>query len=333
MNAIFRKNAALRLAMGGILALCVPMSSSAEPSEPAEAVFYPMFQVAKGSGSFLAARPGLSPEPGMPGRAYPYGTRLTVNNDGEKVHVFVAPNRQIHLANGADIVVENDPDAPTAKRAQLLSGTVEANLGRDEEETTPFSIVTQAAVFNDFRGRVAISAQDAGASWKAAVRILNGKVTVSAPQLVPSRLGNSCSLTIETGKDATFTEVDGVAGDYKLLLENGSEPPYEADFHAGSRVKIWRSWAPKSHLLAVAVLIANGDGSVAASYAFNEGQAPVKTGPETSVAANASEDAEANGTDQPEAVTDELSGFDSDFPSTSSESTDTGFDDFSSFSF
>ena len=331
MNAIFRKNAAFGLAMGGVLALSIPALSSAQSSESAEAAFYPMFQVAKGSGSFLAARPGLSPEPGTPGKAYPYGTRITVNNGGEKVHVFVAPNRQVHLANGADIVIEDNPDSPGAKRAQLFSGTVEANLGREEEETTPFSIVTQAAVFNDFRGRVAISAQDAGASWKASVRVLNGKVTISAPQLAPSRLGNSSGLTIETSKDHSFTVIDGGAGDFKLMLENGSDPPYEADFHVGSRIKIWRSWAPKSHLLAVSVLfIANGDGAVAASYAFNEGQAPVKTGPVTTAAEAAAGEGAAD-TAQPEAATDELSGFDSDFSSTSSDSTDSGFDDFLSF--
>ena len=321
MNAIFRKNAALGLAMGGVLALCLPVSAQSESKPAEEAAFYPMFQVAKGSGSFLAARPGLSPEPGVPGKAYPYGTRLTVNNgDGAKVHVFIAPNRQIHLANGADIVVENDPETPSAKRAQLLSGTVEANLGREEEETTPFTIVTQAAVFNDFRGRVAISAQDAGVAWKSAVRVLNGKVTVSAPQIAPSRLGNSSSLTIETRKDAAFTVVDGTAGDYKLMLENGSEPPYAADFHVGSRVKIWRSWAPKTHLLAVSMLIAGADGSVAESYAFNEGQPPIKTGIAPAAAADeAKEDGAAGDTATAETVTDELSGFDSDFSSTTSD--------------
>ncbi len=313
MNAIFRKNAVFGLVLAGALSLgpAVFAQDAPEGGAAVKMPFFPMFQVAKGSGGFFVARPGLAPEPGVAGRAYPYVSRLTVNNAaGDKGRIFLAPDRQIALLNGADVVIGPDPKSASARQAKLLSGSIETHLGTEEEETLSFSVVTEAAVFRDFRGRMVISAQDAGDSWKAGVRVASGKVTVEAPQLCPSRLGNTSGLVIATQKDKSFTTIDGVLGDYTLFVENGTEPPYEAAFHVGSRIKIWRSWAPKSHLLAVSVLIANVDGAVADSYAFNEGQAPVKSGVVSQPEEGASADAPAAA---PDVVPDELSDFDSGF--------------------
>lgn len=284
MNAFSPRQATARLALAAALMVGVqalaPVASAQDADEaatPDSTAFFPMFQVSKASGDFLVARPGRSSEPGIPGKAYPFGSRITASKNA-KVHVFLAPNRQIQLVNGAEAIIGDDPDHPGAKCAELIRGTVETFLGQDEDETFPFSIVTKAAVFEDFRGRSAVFAADAGASWKAGIHVSSGKATLRAPQIAPSRLGNASHLLVETLKDGSYTCINGVGGDYTLLFENGSDPAYQAPFHPGSLAKIWRSWAPKSHLLAVSVLVVNGDGSVADSYAFNEGQPPIKSG-------------------------------------------------------
>ena len=287
MNIFTRKTAAVGLTVTGLFALCQPVlaSSDVEGGEAADAIaegassaFLPMFLIGKGSGDFMATRPGCPAEAGVVGRAYPYGTRILVPGDGGKVSVSLAPNESLLLGNGCEVLVENDPEKAGAKRIQVFAGQVETMFTKDEESVFPVSIVAPSAAFEDLDGRVYVSVGAGPESVKSAVRVADGKVTVHAPQLLPSRLGNSASLVVDTKTDGSFTTIEGLSGDYKLLLENGNAPAYEAAFHVGSRVKIWRSWAPISKLLAVSVLIANVDGAVADSYAFNEGQAPVKNG-------------------------------------------------------
>lgn len=311
MNPFSLRHAVAGLAVAGAFALCA--AADTPPAEAAfDGAFFPMFQTSKVSDPFLVERPGQPAEPGVPGKAYPFGTRVTLGDKDAKVHVFLAPNRQIHLL-GADIVIGDDPETPGAKRAELFRGAVETFLGQDEDAPFPFSIATPAAVFDDFRGRTAVFAQDGGADWKAGVRVSSGKVTMRAPQILPSRLGNSTHLAVESRKDGSYTCVNGIGGDYALCLENGSDPAYEAAFHPGSVAKIWRSRAPKSGLLAVNILVLNGDGSLLESYAFNEGQPPVKGGLAARAEAPAEESEEASDAETPAEPDAGLSNFDEDF--------------------
>ena len=283
MNIFSRKTAAIGLTMTGLLALCPPAQSMSSPEdgdvEASAVVFHPMFLVGKGSGAFTVTRPGGNAEPGVVGHAYPFGSRISVQDDeGAKVMVYLAPSEAIRLGQGGDVIIEDDPENAGAKRIRLLAGRLETSFTKDDKTVLPVSIVAPSAVFDDLDGRVAVAAAATGKSAKSTVNVTDGKVVVHAPQLRPSRLGNAASLAIETLADGSFTTIEGLNGDYKLFLENGNEADYEAAFHTGSRVKIWRSWAPLSKLLAVSVLIANVDGAVADSYAFNEGQAPIKNG-------------------------------------------------------
>ena len=319
MNIFSRKTAAMGLTMTGLLALCLPVQSETSPegagegaAEVSSAVFHPMFLVGKGAGAFTVTRPDGRVEPGVTGHAYPFGSRLAVRDeDGAKVMIFLAPNDAILLGHGCETVIGDDPEKAGAKRIQLFAGQLETSFTKDEESVYPVSIVAPSAVFDDLDGRVAIQAVATPASAKSAVRVTDGKVTVQAPQLRPSRIGNGASLVVDTLADGSFTTIEGLAGDYKLFLENGNEADYEAAFHTGSRIKIWRSWAPLSKLLAVSVLIANVDGAVADSYAFNEGQAPIKNG----VVAVKEDAAAEEGAEEAVAGANDLNGLGDDFGS------------------
>ncbi len=283
MNIITRKTAAVGLTMTGLLTLCAPaqsISSSEDGgTEVSSVVFNPMFLVGKGSGAFEVSRSGSKAEAGKVGHAYPYGSRVVVKDEeGTKVILFLAPNEAIVLGRGSDVLIEDDPEKTGGKRVKLFAGKLETSFSKDDKAVLPVSIVAPSAVFDDFDGRVAVSAASSAVSAKSTVSVTDGKVVIHAPQLRPSRLGNTASLVLETKTDESFTVIEGLAGDYKLYLENGNEADYEADFHVGSRIKIWRGRAPLSKLLAVSVLIADADGAVADSYAFNEGQAPIKNG-------------------------------------------------------
>lgn len=335
MNIFSRKTAAIGLTMTGLLALCPPAQSMSSPedgdAEASAVVFHPMFLVGKGSGTFTVTRPGGNAEPGDVGHAYPFGSRIAVQDgEGAKVMVYLAPSEAIRLGQGSDVIIENDPETAGAKRIRLFAGRLETSFTKDDKAVLPVSIVAPSAVFDDIDGRVAVSATATAKAAKSTVNVSDGKVTVHAPQLRPSRLGNSASLSVETLADSSFTMIEGLSGDYKLFLENGNEADYETAFHTGSRVKIWRSWAPLSKLLAVSVLIANVDGAVADSYAFNEGQAPIKNG-----IASVKEEAEAEGDAEEGAETGEQTGLGDDFgsPAQATGTTDTTDDSGWDFNF
>ncbi len=315
MNIFSRKSAAMCFTMAWMLALCAPAQSVSSPEEgDAEApavVFHPMFLVGKGAGSFTVTRPGGNAEPGVVGHAYPFGSRIAVQDgEGAKVMVFLAHNEAIRLGQGCDAAIEDDPENAGAKRILLHAGRLETSFTKDDKAVLPVSIVAPCAVFDDIDGRVTVSAAKAPSSTTVTVSVTDGKVSVHAPQLKPSRLGNSAGLVIETRTDESFTMIEGLGGDYKLYLENGNEADYEAAFHTGSRIKIWRSRATLSKLLAVSILITNVDGAVADSYAFNEGQAPIKNG-----VATVKEDADADAEAEADAEADGQTGLGDDFGS------------------
>lgn len=343
MNVNFRKTAAAALATLGVLAFHQPAFSASLPDgeeavENGPVSFFPMFLIGKGADNFTVVRPGRAAEPGVSGRAYPFGTRVQIQGgDSSKVTVSIAPEQSFLLSHGADCLIGDDPDKPGCKRLELASGQLETYFSKDDEVVFPVSVVCPSAMFDDLDGRVTISAGRSATSRRSAVHVSDGKVTISAPQLMPSRIGNATGLIIDTLADGTFTTIDGLAGDYTLLLENGNAPAYEAAFHVGSRVKIWRSWARTSKLLAVAVLIANVDGAVADSYAFNEGQAPVKNGASAATGEAANDADEADATGEANAAADPLSDFGTNVGAGSSDTgSTTGGDDafdFSSFNF
>lgn len=255
-------------------------------SHIASAQFMPQFIVGKGSGSFMVKRPTCEYEQGVPTKAYPYGSEITVAKDA-KIFVFLSNNRQIHVGSESVFSLLNDPEAENAKRILLSSGSLETYLANEEETVYPLSVETKTAFFDDFDGRVSVQASADGCGVSVKVGI--GKVTVRAPQLLPSRIGTGAHLVIRTKADGSYTELRGDSGDFALSLEHGSSEPFSAEFHAGSFAKVWRQKAPKTGTLAVSMMFANPDGSVANSYAYLEGQAPVQNGVPEKAAPSAEE--------------------------------------------
>ncbi len=285
MHTIHRKDLARGFAGLAVLLLSHAAYSSDTPvpepgaaPEPAvRAQFTPLFTVGKGSGAFLIKRPSCEFEAGVASRAYPYGSEIIVQK-GAKVFVFLSGRRQVHFFEGSRFRLIDDPEVAGGKRIVLTQGSLETLLANDEDEVYPLVVETEAAKFEDFDGRVTVLAESDPAYFKAATKIIIGKVTVSAPQLKPSRIGTGAGFAIRTKGDLSYTELKGSSGDFKVLLEQGSAAPFEAEFHSGSLAKIWRKWAPLNKRLAVSVMLAGSDGAVAKSYAFIEGQPPVQNG-------------------------------------------------------
>ena len=276
MNIIHRKDLAKGFAGVGLLLL----------SNAAFAQFSPLFTVGKGSGDFLVKRPSCEFEVGSASRSYPYGSEIAVQK-GAKVFIFLSSNRQIHFSEGTRFLLGDDPDVEGGKRIVLYGGSLETLLGTDEDVVYPLSVVTDAAKFDNFLGRVAVHAESDASGYKAVVKTTAGKVTVEAPQMKPSRIGTGVGFAIGTKKDLSYTELKGLAGDFSIQLDQGAADPFEAEFHSGSIAKIWREWAPLNKKLAVSVMLADADGAVAKSYAFIEGQPPVQNGVQKEVAEEA----------------------------------------------
>ena len=220
MNIFSRKTAAMGLTMTGLLALCQPAQSMTSPegadgdaAEASAVAFHPLFLAGKGSGSFTVTRPGCKAESGVVGHAYPFGSRISVSKDaGTKVMILLAPNDAILLGHGSEVLIEDDPGAAGAKRIQLFAGQLETSFSKDDETVYPVSVVASSAVFDDFDGRVGVSVAATPSSTKAGVIVSDGKVSVHAPQLRPSRIGNGASLVIETKSDQSFTMIEDMAG-------------------------------------------------------------------------------------------------------------------------
>lgn len=333
MSTTPKKYALRSLALLGLLLLT--------GTAAAQSQFAPLFRAGKGSGAFSVKKPGCEFEAGVVGHAYPFGSAIKVPKDS-KLYVFLSPNRQIHFLGGTEAVIGNDPEKDDAKRVELMGGSLETLLAIDNEAEYPFSIKTDAALFDDFDGRVTILAGKDASETRSAVHVVAGGVRLQAPQLKPTRIGTGAALLIKTVTDNSYTEVEGKAGECKLLLENGSAEPIETAFRVGSRAKIWRQWAPLSKKLAVSVMLANADGAVANSYAFNEGEPPVQNGVADTAAA-----ATAEGTTETTAEETTNDGFaelgdnfssgdsfntpaaDTAAPATSNDDMFGGFDDFS----
>ena len=273
MNIIHRKDLAKGFAGVGLLLL----------SNAAFAQFSPLFTVGKGSGDFLVKRPSCEFEGGSASRSYPYGSEIIVQK-GAKVFIFLSSNRQIHFGEGTRFLLGDDPDVEGGKRIVLYNGSIETLLGTDEDVVYPLSVVTDAAKFDNFIGRVAIHAESDASGYKTVVKTTAGKVTIEAPQLKPSRIGTGIGFAIGTKSDLSYTELKGLLGDFAVQLDQGAADPFAAEFHVGSIAKIWRKWAPLNRKLAVSVMLAEADGAVAKSYAFIEGQAPVLNGGQQEVA-------------------------------------------------
>ncbi len=331
MSTIPTKEAFRSVALLGLLMLA--------GSAAAQSQFAPLFRAGKGSGLFFVKRPGCELEPGVVGRAYPFGSEIKVPKDS-KLYVFLSPNRQIHFLSGSEAVIADDPDNAGAKCVTLSAGSLETLLSIEEESVYPLSVKTDAALFDDFDGRVTILAGKDAATTRSAVHVVAGGVRIQAPQLMPSRIGTGAALVIATSVDRSHTEIDGKAGECKLLLENGSAEPVETAFHVGSRAKIWRQWAPLSKKLAVSVMLANADGAVANSYAFNEGEPPVQNGvadtSESGATASGEATVEETAQDGFAELGDDFSsgdGFDAPATPASETSGDDMFGGFSDFSF
>lgn len=276
----------------------------------ASAQFLPQFTVGKGSGAFQVKRPTCDYEAGFASRAYPYGSEITVGANDE-IYVFLSNGRQIHFGKDTVFVLMNDPEKEGAKRIVLKSGSLETFLANEDDMVYPLSVETAAAFYDDFDGRVSILANAEGTV--STVRVGIGKVTFRAPQLLSSRVGTGVVVSVRTKADGSYTEVHGEAGDCVLTFEHGSEAPFEAAFHSGSCMKIWRRKAPVTGTLAVSMMLANPDSSVANSYAFLEGQAPIQNGVPEKATAAATEEAATE--EVADAGLDALDDFSSDFSS------------------
>lgn len=348
MHTIHRKDLARGFAGLAILLLSHAAYSNSPPSpesgdapEPAvRAQFTPLFTVGKGSGAFLVKRPSCEFEAGVASRAYPYGSEIIVQK-GAKVFVFLSSNRQVHFSEGTRFRLINDPDVEGGKCIVLTQGSLETLLAIDEDWVYPLVVVTEAAKFEDFDGRVEIHAESTPSIFKAAAKVIMGKVTVSAPQVKPSRIGTGAGFAIGTKGDLSYTELKGSSGDFKMLLEQGSADPFEAEFHSGGLAKIWRKWAPLNKRLAVSVMLAGSDGAVVKSYAFIEGQPPIQNGvrQQDAVAAESADGEEApvaGAGDAGDGLGDDFSSDASlDFGSTTTDDNSLGNDlpSFDSFSF
>ena len=322
-----RKNASAGLAVLGLLLL----------SGTASAQFSPLFRVGKGSGDFSVKVPGREFEPGIVNHAYPYGSEILVGQKG-KVFVFLAPSSQIHFSPNSRFTLVDDPDVDGAKRIDLTGGSLETLLENDDESVYPLAVETPAARFDDIDGSVVIGAALHPAECLSSVKVIQGKVTMRAPQIPPTRVGTGVSFAIQTRPDLSYTEIVGAAGDFMLTLEHGSADPVQAPFGAGSRAKIWRKRSPVTQRMAVSMMVANADGAVSLSYAFTEGQSPVQNGLAQDLAGSAEdssgeESADDKSGDAASSDADALGDVFGDSAPAAAPSGTTTSDDFSSFDF
>lgn len=331
MHITQRNNMARGLVAFGLLML----------SNAAVAQFAPLFTVGKGSGAFFIKRPTCEYEAGVANHAYPYGSEISVQK-GSKIFVFLSSGRQIHFGGDTVFTLMNDPDVENGKRIVLTSGTMETLLAIDEESVYPLSVETKAAFYDDFDGRIRIGAASDANGSRTSVQVIMGKVSLKAPQVETTRLSTGASLSIATETDASYTEMEGLAGDFSVLLAHGSAPAFEAKFNKGSRAKIWRKWAPLTKKLTVSVMLADANGAVHNNaYAFIDGQAPVQNGVAQETVEAEGEEAsgeEAASSDAGDGALDDFSSdFSSDFgdadaaPGADTNASDefSSFDDFS----
>ncbi len=261
------------ISLTAVLAMSAAFSASAE--------FYHLFRVGKGSGKFEVLRPGCETnELGIAKKAYPYGTKLFVGQ-GQRVYIFLAPDQQVHLINGAEAVIADAGEGDSSRGPQKLEITLEKGsletLFPNLEEARPVLVKTPTLKAESIGGRLMVWGNPQGRPSR--VRLVEGVATVSLldkAEIIPSKLTVGSDLIItttetpatETETASSYTQIDGKGNETEVLLKRGCGQ-FAAKLRSGVRAKIWRTHADLGGRLAVSVLV---DAAPIVSYAYLDGK-------------------------------------------------------------
>ncbi len=244
----------------------------------AASTFDPLFRVGRVSGRCLILRPGLSEyEVAVAGRAYPFGSRIRTEGDGN-LSILLSSSMQFRVGASSAVVVKDSPlEGPGVKHLLFESGSMALFLPMVDEDAVglPIVVETPVATFDRVAGRVEFRLEQEAEAHRLMAATAIGMARVQGPQFAVERMRRSSSIEIVTAFDQSYTALRGKSGDNTLLVERGADEPYVSQFGPRAEVKIWRRHAAVSGRLAVSVMATTSGGSVHASFAYLEGESAV----------------------------------------------------------
>lgn len=211
------------------------------------------------------------------GKMYPLGTVFETSPKssmvialGDGVIFTLGPNSVASVKAGADPV--------KSRIVALVSGSVSTAF----DEKLPKGVVSieSACVrFRDVCGRSTIEVENGGdGSETLNAMVVTGSSLVEGAQFHVPVLGSADKLSVFTAGNRSLSRIEGVAGNYDLVLSKGAEAPLVYPVTPQSTAKIFREHAKVGGRLLVSVLVANPYGEAVNRFAFAEGRAEVATG-------------------------------------------------------
>ncbi len=193
-------------------------------------------------------------------KAYPYGTSVKTDKKGSATIFFSKDNTCILKAN--TIVILSEEKNKNNKIITLDKGNIDVNLDKEFHKSNGLKVVTATGTCKAI-GCVFSVAQISKKDKKSTTyTCTKGKIGVSGDDFEAPRLDDQDVLAVTTTKDNTFTRIELVKNDVKIIIKNAQGKAAEKKFAEGSVIKIWRHASESGKDKIVTLLITDPEGAL-----------------------------------------------------------------------
>ena len=240
-------------------------------------IFDPLFRVTGVKGICQVRKPEAAAfAPVVLGKAYPFGTVVRTEKNGEAV-INLSTGDAFRMQASTEVIVRVSPGSDSNRLVQLESGKIQSDVHENLPED---AVVVETAVgaCDAFTGRSDIQMSRDKNGLRLEVTTGSGSARVRGPQFAVPKLKAGCSIRITSSEDRSLTRLVNTGGDYKMNLDNGTDTPVLMDTSTKSTIKIVREHAPMGGKLAVSVFAEGPDGKGRESFAYVVGEPNLTAG-------------------------------------------------------
>ncbi len=219
-------------------------------------------------------------------KAYPYGTRITLTNDGDNkarsLKLYFSSSDYVQLVGEGSVTLVNEPGTYRAGIV-LNRGTLQVTLDPSIPQDL-FYVNTASGNFTSIAGgaKIVVSptmskSKERTPAVNLSVELSNGEAKFQGQNFFIPKMIIGQGFTCATYADNTETHLEGGSSDFLVNLDNGSDTPTKFAFGAGGLVKFSRRKA-KSGRWVVSVLTISGGGTAKNFFSYVDGNPAIRTG-------------------------------------------------------
>lgn len=215
-------------------------------------------------------------QPVISSKAYPLGSTFRTG-PGSTVVVNFSYIDGIQLMENTEVVVSADPKNADARTVKLLRGRL-LTFMKDNMPEDMFSVSTPNASCKSLAGRAEVMLSVKDGNEELSVATITGTLLVEGLQFSIPALRAANTVNVLTATNRSLSRLISEKGDFKVVLNNGTEYPVSYDMSPRAVIKIWRENAPVGGRTIVSTLVVGPSGTARHRFVYAIGRDVLSTG-------------------------------------------------------